>query len=355
MRTHRWLVAAAAVIVFAGPRCHGDEPAAKVEQFSPRGMVKQVRQVTARFSEPMVPVGDPRTERSPFDVICAEKGRARWIDSRNCSYDFDRDLPAGLRCRVRLRADARTLSGRPLGGECQFDLSTGGPAIVRSLPYEGSQAIDEQQAFVLFLDTAPIDATVVARASFAVEGVPQRVESRLVIGSRRGEILETLGEQAKDPKLVIVLEAKQRFRNGAKVSLIWGRGISATTGVATDRDQILPFIVRPVFTAEFHCSRERPRAPCIPVTSMSLVFSAPVARERAKQINLTGPNGARRTAQEPSASDSFVQRVVFAPPFLENGEFRVEAVALAAAARPPSARDCRRAAQRARPSRIHGT
>jgi hypothetical protein len=272
----------------------------------------------------MVPVGDPRAEKSPFRVLCAEKGRARWIDSRNWSYDFDRDLPAGIRCRFRLRPDARTLSGRRLGGEREFDLSTGGPAIVRSLPYEGSQAIDEQQAFVLFVDALPIDATVLAHASFAVEGVPQRVESRLVAGSRRQDILKTLGEQAKDPRRVIILEAKQRFPNGAKVSLVWGRGISATTGVATDRDQILPFIVRPAFTAEFHCGRERPRAPCIPVTAMSLAFSAPVAWERAKQITLAGPDGVRRTPQEPRVPDSFVQRVAFAPPFPEQSELRVE-------------------------------
>jgi uncharacterized protein YfaS (alpha-2-macroglobulin family) len=324
MRICRWLVAAAAAIVIAGPRSHGDEPPARVEQFSPRGTVKQVRQVTARFSEPMVPAGDPRAEESPFEVTCPQKGRARWIDSRNWSYDFDHDLPGGLRCRFRLRAGARTLSGRPLGGEREFSLSTGGPAIVRSLPYEGSQAIDEQQAFVLFVDAVPVEATVLANASFAVEGIPQRVESRLVVGARRDELLKTLGGQAKDAKHVVVLEAKQRFPNGAKVSLVWGRGISATTGVATDRDQTLPFIVRPAFTAEFHCSRERPRAPCIPVASMSLAFSAPIARERAKQIILTGPDGARRTPQEASALDSFVQRVVFAPPFPEQGEFRVE-------------------------------
>ena len=35
-------------------------PAAEVARFSPQGTVKRVRQVTARFSEPMVPLGDPR-------------------------------------------------------------------------------------------------------------------------------------------------------------------------------------------------------------------------------------------------------------------------------------------------------
>jgi hypothetical protein len=272
----------------------------------------------------MVPFGDPRAARSPFDVACAEKGRARWIDSRNWSYDFARDLPAGIRCRFRLRADARTLSGQPLGGERDFELSTGGPAILRSVPYEGSPAIDEQQAFVLFVDAPPLKGTVASNVSFAIEGVPQRVESRLVVGTRRDAILKTLGRQVRDPKFVVVLEAKQRFPNGAKVSLVWGRGVSATTGVATERDQTLPFVVRQAFTAEFHCGREKPRAPCIPVTPMTLAFSAPIAWDRAKHVALAGPDGARFTPEEPSAPEPSVHRVVFAPPFPERGEFRVE-------------------------------
>ncbi len=36
----------------------GDEP--QVEFFSPQGTVKTVRQVSVRFSEQMVPFGDPR-------------------------------------------------------------------------------------------------------------------------------------------------------------------------------------------------------------------------------------------------------------------------------------------------------
>src|SRR4051794_26781963 len=72
-------------------------PVVRVESFSPQGEVKDVRQVVSRFSEPMVAFGDPRLE-SPFDVQCDAKGRGRWADSRNWIYDFENDLPAGLKC-----------------------------------------------------------------------------------------------------------------------------------------------------------------------------------------------------------------------------------------------------------------
>jgi len=62
-----------------------------------------VRQVSARFAQAMVPFGDPR-ELDPFEVDCAEKGKGRWADARNWVYDFDRDLPAGVRCGFTLKS-----------------------------------------------------------------------------------------------------------------------------------------------------------------------------------------------------------------------------------------------------------
>ena len=69
----------------------------RVEHFSPQGAAKRVRQVTARFSDAMVPLGDPRAATDVFDVSCPEPGIARWADSRDWVYDFARDLTAGLR------------------------------------------------------------------------------------------------------------------------------------------------------------------------------------------------------------------------------------------------------------------
>lgn len=90
-------------VAFAGPR---------VESFSPQGTVKGVRQGTARFSEPMVPFGDPRVNE-PFAIDCPEAGKGRWVDARNFVYDFERDLPAGVRCTFTLKPNLKTLDGSP--------------------------------------------------------------------------------------------------------------------------------------------------------------------------------------------------------------------------------------------------
>src|SRR5687767_7244241 len=144
------LVAAALGLQAAPPARAADDP--RVAGFSPQGTVKQVRQAAARFSEPMVPLGDPRGAPDPFDVTCAEPGTGRWVDSRQWVYDFARDLPAGIACRFRLRAGLQTLAGRAVTGPVDFAFSTGGPAIRESVPREGSEWVDEEQAFMLVLD-----------------------------------------------------------------------------------------------------------------------------------------------------------------------------------------------------------
>src|SRR5438552_2329608 len=72
MRTRSRVVSLLAFAVLAASHAaEGDT--ASVIQFNPRGIVKNVRQATARFPQPMVRLGDPRPAVDPFDVDCAEK------------------------------------------------------------------------------------------------------------------------------------------------------------------------------------------------------------------------------------------------------------------------------------------
>ena len=94
----------------------------------------------------MVPFGDPSGLIEPFDIDCPEKGTSRWADGKNWVYDFDRNLPAGVRCAFKLKPGLKALSGNAIGGQQDFSFSTGGPAIKASIPYEG-EGIDEEQIF----------------------------------------------------------------------------------------------------------------------------------------------------------------------------------------------------------------
>lgn len=94
--------------------------APRVEQFTPTGTAREVRQVAVRFSAPMVAFGDRRA-RDPFEIDCAAPGAGHWIDARNWVYDLEREAPSGLRCRFTLGAGTAALDGRPLGPGARGD------------------------------------------------------------------------------------------------------------------------------------------------------------------------------------------------------------------------------------------
>ena len=69
LRAGALLLLAVALSLPAGAAAQAPAPP-QVTRFSPQGVVKGVRQVTARFSAPMVPLGDPRPATEVFEVTC---------------------------------------------------------------------------------------------------------------------------------------------------------------------------------------------------------------------------------------------------------------------------------------------
>jgi uncharacterized protein YfaS (alpha-2-macroglobulin family) len=336
--------------------------AQSVDLFSPQGEVKGVRQASARFSAPMVPFGDPR-ELDPFAIDCLEKGKGRWADSRNWVYDFDRDLPAGVRCSFTLKPGLATLDGKPLTGGQRFEFTTGGPAIVRSLPYEGSQ-IDENQIFVLGLD-APAKAESIAADAYCVAaGINERIGVRLITGDERKTVLDnrkyfvasylrfifidsaagrtrgrmlfrlpaTGTDQEKFARLrdapdspIVTLACARTLPADKEAKLVWASGIEATSGVATGADQALAFRVRPAFRAWFSCERVNKDAQCIPILPLRLSFSAPISRRDAAEIRLIDSKGKRYATQLPKAdAGDSIDSVSFGPGLPEQQAFRIE-------------------------------
>ena len=331
------------LIALAATAAHGAEP--RVELFSPEGTVKDLRQVTARFSAPMVAFGDPRLAQ-PFEIECPERGSGRWADVRNWVYDFERDLPAGVACRFALRAGLAAQDGTPLGGRREFRFDTGGPAIRASVPFDGHPAIDEQQVFVLALD-GPVDAaSVAAHARCAVVGIGESIEVDVVSGEERAAVLaerRALGyayfqilwkggfesiERVTDDAIagaeaeLVLLRCRRTLPASAEVKLVWGAGIAAPSGVATAQDQILAFRTRPEFEARFECRRVNPDAACLPLGPMALRLSAPVTREQAARIRLVDVSGKGWPADTDRAPMS--EGVSFPGPFPERTRFRVE-------------------------------
>lgn len=316
----------------------------QVEAFSPQGEVKGVRQVQVRFATPMVPFGDPRLVE-PFEITCPAKGSGRWADPRNWVFDFERDLPAGMLCQFVVKPGLTDLEGAPVGAG-RFAFTTGGPAVRESMPWEGHEAIDENQVFILGLDALATEASIARNAWCDIGGRADRVPVRLVGGAERKAILDRRRDflsrfeqflvagsdmekffRARDyDKVPIVLLAcRAKLPYEAEVRLVWGRGIATPEGVETSADQVLAFKVRANFSAKFGCERTNAKGQCIPVLPMNLDFTAPVAVAMAEKIVLTGPGGEvfKPKLNELDRKSGFVDRVSFGPTYLEAATFKL--------------------------------
>ncbi len=352
--------------LFLSATAHSSE----VEFLSPTGEVKNVRQVSVRFADQMVAFGDPR-EVAPFEIMCPAHGRARWADQRNWIYDFDEDLKAGIVCTFTLKKGLVTVNGKHLEGGERFTFNTGGPAIIQSEPSE-YVPIDENQIFILGLDAPATPESIRQHASCIVEGMPEQIPVRLVTGEERKKILDlrsnflisyylavfkrgplegrtvVLGveergsDREKFLKLrdapnspIVVLQCQRTLPSGKRVSLLWDKGISTITGIATSQAQTLPFETRQEFSARFYCERVNPDANCIPALPMRLDFSAPITVADAEKIRLAPAKGkgkpVRAIISAEDKKSGFVQSLTFPVPLPEQTEFRIEL--------PPNLRD----------------
>ncbi len=306
----------------------GPGQAATVERFSPQGEVRAVRQVAVRFSEEVVRFGDPKAA-APFAIECAEAGQGRWLDARNWVFDFSRDLAPGIRCSFRLKAEQRALSGASFSGKTEFGFSTGGPAVLQTQPYTGATNIDEEQIFILRLNGAAHAPSVQDGAWCVAEGVGDRIPVVLIGGAERSGFFKAMKrERDADNDKLLLLKCRQRLPAGANITLVWGRGIASNatdtaSRVPTTLDQPLKFRVRPEFKLSFSCARDNANAPCSPYQSMSVEFSAGVARSVADGIRLKTPDGERKPFWTQDEQEATVNRVSFKGPFAENAELTV--------------------------------
>ncbi len=312
--------------------------AAAEVQLSPQGEVKQVRQVTARFDQPMVPFGEPERP-APYDVSCQpqQEGKGRWLDAYFWAFDFARNLPGGVRCQLTPQENLRTATGAavvaPRGA---FD--TGGPAITWQEPYEGSQAIDERQVFLLGLSAAADLSTLAGRVWCEVAGIGERLPARLLGGAEREQIVlarqrtlrhfrETWARQHPGAKPgeapVVALQCQRNLPPKSEVKLVWGAGIAASSGVATRQLQRLAYRTRAQFSAKVSCSRLNAKSHCLPILPIEVNFSAPVPKDALARVKLVASDGTGfpgKLDEDPGDGD----RLSFPGPFPESTELRLE-------------------------------
>lgn len=303
--------------------------AAQITRFSPEGVNPQVRQVAIRFDEPMVPMGDLKAA-APVAVSCTSGnvgGSGRWVNATNWVYDFERDLPPGVRCTVQISAGLRSVAGKAYAGKTEYRFETGGPIVVSARPSGGQ--VEEDQVFALRFNGAATAGSIREHSWCQAEGLGERIPVRLLTGKERDSVIDALGWKEvvkRDADAVHLLTCQQRLPAGARMQLVLDAGIATPSGLATTAARRLDFQVREPFTAGFTCERERAEAPCTPLRPMTVTFSAPIPRKAAEHIVLKTPSGPQAPAFDPDeARDAPVSTVTFKGPFPEKASLTIEA------------------------------
>ena len=300
--------------------------AASVIAVSPQGEVAQVRQISVKFSEAVVPLGDLRLP-DPMALTCeglTPAGSGRWANDRVWLYDFREPLPPGTRCALKARPEWKPLNG-VLSGSTEFSFSTGGPAVQSILPGKGS-TVEEEQHFLVQLNGPAVEASVLGAAWCEAEGIVERLPVRFITGAPRDDLIKARKlEQQADR--IVVLTCQRPLPNDVRLRLVWGKGIAARANpkVMTSIEQRFDFRVRKAFSAEFSCEREKAGAPCLPIRPMVLRFSEPVARALAAQVQLKSASGktiAPKFDKDDKAEE--VAELTFPSPLAENATFTLE-------------------------------
>jgi alpha-2-macroglobulin len=308
--------------------------AAELSRFTPEGEVGGVAEVRAKFSKPMVALGD-RKAAAPFVIDCAVPAQSYWDDDSQWVYAFEKNLPAGIKCVFTPKPKLQTFTGETIRAKASYAFSTGGPRIVSSQPSIGS-IVEEHAAFILTL-SSPVDlASVQAKAYCALEGVSERVPLKILQGKDRLSILRTaLGDKPREASEAarfeererhsLVVQCAQAATPNSKLALIWAAGIQSTNGVVQTLTRRVEFKVHEAFTASISCERENAQAPCTPIRPITLSFSSPVSLKFAEQLRLKARDGSRQPKISTEAKkEDRVDEVKFMPPFPENAELSLE-------------------------------
>ncbi len=301
-----------------------------VVSFSPQGEVARIRQAVAKFDSAAVNFGDPKAP-APFTVNCSDteagKGTGRWTSEREWVYDFQSDMPPGVRCTATVKSGFKSASGAALTGATSYAFNSGGP-FVQSVRPGTYQEIDEEQFFVLQFNGAATTASVQENVWCAADGVGERIPVRLIEGTQRQELLQSQGLKPaaeKQPQRYATLACNRRLTSGSQMQLVFGKGVATPSGVANAVERRFSYKVRQPFSAEFTCERENAQAACLPIRPLRLSFNAPVPRKLAEGIRLQSDKETLKPQVDGEGDgDTVVTGVEFKPPFTAQTAFMLQ-------------------------------
>jgi uncharacterized protein YfaS (alpha-2-macroglobulin family) len=273
-----------------------------------------IERFTARFSQPMVALGDPRAA-SPFNVACAIDGAGRWVDQQTFVYEFKSPLPGGTTCKFHIHDGLKSVGGYAVTGQSDFTVDAGGPVARAVLPANDGDEIEEDQVFLVSPNMPATAQSVAANAYCAVDGIGEKIPVDVLSPDLAANLIGQMGtdnwnvrsflENAGLPSAIpasapdrlkayagiTALKCRRPLPPGRDMALVWGANIAGAGGKIAGADQRFDYTVRKPFTARFECSRVNAEAGCSPVEKAWVRFTAPIAMSQAQAIRIQTPDG----------------------------------------------------------------
>lgn len=274
-----------------------------------------IERFTARFSQPMVALGDPRAP-APFDVTCTVNGQGRWADQQTFVWEFANPLPGGTKCEFKVKAGTKSVSGYALNDSNTYTVDAGGPMAKAILPGENSDEIEEGQVFLVAANLPATPQSVGANAYCSVAGLGEKIPVDVLPPDTAGKLIAEMGtdgnyavqsflesgglpatvpaseaDRAKTYQGVTALRCRRPLPPGHDMSLVWSGKIASASGKPAGTDQRFDFTVRKPFAARFECSRTNAQAGCNPVEKAYLRFTAPIPMSLAREMKITTADG----------------------------------------------------------------
>jgi uncharacterized protein YfaS (alpha-2-macroglobulin family) len=317
------VVALMGVAAFGAFSAFGDN-SPQIEMATPGIGDGSIERFTVRFTEAMVPLGDPRAE-GPFDVTCPVAGEGRWVDQQTFVHEFANPLPGGLTCSFKLKPKLKSLAGYAVTGQSEFTVDSGGPVARAVLPTRWGGEIEEDQVFLVASNLAVDRGSIGANVYCAVDGIGEQIPVEVLPAELPGQLIKDLGtdnwnvrsfleeaglpqalpadaaQRVKATESVVALRCRRPLPPGKEMALLWGKGVKSAGGRLAGADQRFDYKVRQPFAARFECSRVNAQAGCSPVQDAWVRFSAPIPRAQAEAIRIKTPDGKEIA---PTLSDS---------------------------------------------------